>query len=93
MTIYSYSRLNCFKQCPKKYKFQYVDKIIVEVKENIELYLGKRVHETLKKLYQDHQYKKLNSLRQLLNFFYNNWSKNWNNSIMNVKENYNHEQD
>jgi len=91
MTIYSYSRLNCFKQCPKKYKFQYVDKIIVEVKENIELYLGKRVHETLKKLYQDLYYKKLNSLRQLLNFLYNKWSKNWNDSIKIVKEDYDHD--
>jgi len=69
-----------------KYKFQYIDKVKVEVKENIELFLGKRVHETLKKLYWDLWYNRLNSLRQLLNFLYNNWSKNWNNSIKIVKE-------
>jgi len=90
MTFFSYSRLKCFNQCPQKYKFQYIDKVKVEVKENIELFLGKRVHETLKKLYQDLYYKKLNSLRQLLNFLYNKWSKNWNDSIKIVKEDYDH---
>jgi len=91
MTCFSYSRLKCFSQCPMRYKFQYIDKVKVEVKENIELFLGKRVHETLKKLYQDLYYKKLNSLRQLLNFLYNNWSKNWNDSIKIVKEDHDHD--
>jgi len=45
----------------------------------------------LKKLYQDLYYKKLNSLRQLLNFLYNKWSKNWNDSIKIVNEGYNHD--
>jgi CRISPR/Cas system-associated exonuclease Cas4 (RecB family) len=74
-----------------KYKFQYIDKVKVEVKENVELFLGRRVHETLKKLYQDLYYKKLNSLRQLLNFLYNNWFKNWNDSIKIVKGDYDHD--
>ena len=86
MTFYSYSRLKCFEQCPQKYKFQYIDKIKVEVKENIELFLGKRVHETLKKLYQDLQYQKLNTLEELLDFLHENWSKYWDNSIRVVKE-------
>ena len=88
MTFYSYSRLNCFKQCPQKYKFQYIDKVKVEVKKNIELFLGKRVHETLKKLYQDLVYHRLNSLSELLDFLHNNWSENWNDTIRIVKEEY-----
>lgn len=48
MTLYSYSRLRCYEQCPQKYKFQYIDKIKIEAKESIELFLGKRVHKTLK---------------------------------------------
>ena len=91
MTFYSYSRLNCFKQCPQRYKLKYIDKVKVELKETIELYLGKRVHETLKKLYLDLQYNKLNSLRTLLNFLYKNWSKNWKDSIKIVKEDCNHD--
>ena len=88
MTIYSYSCLKCFEQCPKKYKFQYIDKIKVEVKESIELFLGKRTHKTLKKLYQDLMYQKENTLGVLLSFLRDEWSKNWNESIMIVKEGY-----
>jgi putative RecB family exonuclease len=58
MTIYSHSRLSCYEQCPRKYKLQYIDRIKIEVKETIELFLGKRVHETLKKLYHDLRYQK-----------------------------------
>ena len=89
MTFYSYSRLNCYKNCPRKYKFRYIDKIKVEVRENIELFLGKRVHETLKKLYQDLWYKRLIPLEKLLEFVNNNWSKNWDESIRIAKEGYN----
>jgi putative RecB family exonuclease len=88
MTFYSYSRLKCFKQCPKKYKFQYIDKIKIEFEENIELFLGKRIHETLKKLYQDLWYKRLNSLKQLLDFLHCDWDNNWNDSIKIVKKSY-----
>ena len=88
MTVYSYSRLKCYKQCLRKYKFQYIDNIKVETKENIELFLGKRVHETLKNLYQDLWYKKLNTLKELLNFLHNDWDKNWNDLIRIVKEGY-----
>jgi len=89
MTIYSHSRLKCYEQCPKKYKFQYIDEIKIEVKESIELFLGKRVHETLKKLYQDLQHQKLNTLEELLDFLHDRWTMNWNNSIMIVKKEYN----
>jgi len=49
MTMYSHSKLRSYEQCPQKYKFQYIDKIKVEVKESIELFLGRRTHKTLKK--------------------------------------------
>jgi len=88
MTIYSHSRLRCYEQCPRKYKFQYIDKVKTEVKEGVELFLGKRVHETLKKLYRDLQYRKLNSLGGLLDFLHDRWAKNWNDSIVIVNEEY-----
>ena len=50
MNIYSHSKLKCYEQCPQKFKLQYIDKIRIEFKESIELFLGKRVHETLKKV-------------------------------------------
>lgn len=88
MMIYSYSRLKCFEQCPQKYKFQYIDKIKIEAKESIELFLGKRVHKTLKKLYQDLMHQKENALEDLLGFLREEWNKNWNDSIRVVKEGY-----
>lgn len=86
MTIYSHSRLSCYEQCPQKYKFQYIDKIKIEAKENIELFLGRRVHKTLKKLYQDLMYQKEDTLGYLLGFLRDEWATNWNNSITIVKE-------
>ena len=88
MTIYSHSKLSCFEQCQRKYKFQYIDKIRIEIRESIELFLGKRVYETLKKLYNDLQYKKKNNLEDLLVFLCNQWGRNWNNSIVIVKKQY-----
>lgn len=75
MMIYSHSRLSCYEQCPKKYKLQYVDRIKTEVKENIELFLGKMVHKTLKKLYQDLMYQKENTLGELLSFLRDDWMR------------------
>lgn len=43
---YSYSRVDCFDQCPLKYKMRYLDKIIVEqdVAEDNALILGTAMH-------------------------------------------------
>ena len=86
MNIYSYSKLKCYEQCQQKFKLQYIDKVKIEVKENIELFLGKRVHETLKKLYNDLQYQKENTLEEILDFLHDRWQKNWNDSIVIVKK-------
>ena len=91
MTIYSYSKLKCYRQCPRKYKFRYIDKIRTEIKENVELFLGKRVHETLKKLYRDLWYQKTNTLNNLLDFLCNKWHSKWNESIVIVKKRYTQE--
>ncbi len=91
MAIYSYSRLNCYEQCPRKYKFQYIDKIKTEMKETIELFLGKRVHETLRKLYWDMWHQKMNSLGELLFFLREEWLNNWDESIVIVKKEYSRE--
>ena len=50
--------------------------------------MGKRVHETLKKLYQDLRYQKMNTLEELLFFLQNEWSKKWNNGIVVLGQKY-----
>lgn len=53
MTVYSHTQLKTFEQCPLKYRFKHLDGIETVV-ESIETFLGKRVHEALKCLYEKH---------------------------------------
>lgn len=88
MKVYSHSRLSCYEQCPNKFKLKYIDKVKPEVEQSVEAFLGSRVHETLEKLYQDLQFKKMNTLEDLLDFLRNEWQKNWSDDIVIVKEEY-----
>ena len=87
MTAYSHSKIGTFLQCKQKYKFQYVDKIKSDI-ETIEIFLGKRVHETLEKLYKDLQFEKVNTKEELLAHFEANWGNNWHDKVIIVKEEY-----
>jgi len=91
MIIHSYSRISCFEQCPLKFKFKYVDKVKIEVEETVEAFLGSRVHETLEKLYYDLKFEKLNSIRELINYYNSEWEKNWNDNILIVRDEYDKE--
>jgi putative RecB family exonuclease len=91
MTVYSHSRLSCFEQCPYRYKLNYIDKVETEIEESVEAFLGLRVHEALEKLYRDLQYQKKNSLDDILAFLNDEWEKNWDDSIVIVKKDYNQE--
>ena len=86
--MYSHSRLSCYEECPQKYKLKYVDRVETEIEQSIEAFLGSRVHETLEKLYRDLGYRKVNTLEELLEFFHDEWKKNWDDSIVIVKEEY-----
>ena len=88
MTVYSHSRLSCFEQCAYKYKLQYIDKVETELLQSIEAFLGSCVHEVLEKLYSDLRYEKQNSLDDLIAFLHEIWKKNWDDSIIIVKEEY-----
>ena len=88
MVVYSHSRLSCYEQCPRKYKLQYIDKVETEIEESVEAFLGSRVHEVLEKLYRDLMHQKENSLEDLIDFLHEEWDKNWDDSIIIVKEEY-----
>jgi putative RecB family exonuclease len=88
MTVYSHSRLSCFEQCPMKFKLKYIDKVQTEVQESIEAFLGKRVHETLEKLYMDLKFQKIPTLNQLLAYYLEIWKKHWNSSIIITRKDY-----
>jgi len=88
MTVYSHSRLSTFEQCPYKYKLQYIDKVETEIPESIEAFLGSCVHKVLEKLYRDLKYQKHNSLEDLIKYLHEIWEKDWEDSILIVKEDY-----
>lgn len=87
MVLYSHSKLSTFEQCPYKYKLKYIDKIKKDEKEFIELFLGKRVHDTLEKLYCDLKHQKETSMDDLLLFFDELWDERWHDGII-IKKQY-----
>lgn len=85
MPIYSDSRLSMYEECPFKYKLCYRDNIKRDI-EGVEGFLGSRVHETLKKCYDDLRLTRANSLSDLLAYYNKIWQENWNDSIIIVKQ-------
>jgi putative RecB family exonuclease len=83
--MYSNSRIETFEQCPRKYKFRYIDNLRMST-EGIEAFVGKRVHEALEKLYRDLKLTKLNSLEEILAFYEAEWEKNWHASVLITRE-------
>lgn len=91
MSIFSHSRLDAFKKCPLLYKFSYIDKIKVEVKDTIETFLGSRVHEALEKLYNDIRYERFLSQNELISYYHEVWDENWVDTVKIAREDYSEE--
>jgi putative RecB family exonuclease len=83
MPTYSHSQLSTYETCPHQYKLAYIDKIKVET-EGIEAFMGSRVHEALEKLYRDLKVTKLNTLEEILDYYRQNWEKNWNEEMIQI---------
>jgi putative RecB family exonuclease len=86
MATYSHSRVSTFENCPYQYKLRYVDRVEPDIPETIELFMGKRVHETLEKLYKDKKFKKLVSKATLLKFYKDEWDRQISPDVLVVKE-------
>jgi len=84
-TIYSHSRLSTFEQCPLKFKYRYIDKIIPEIEQTIEIHLGKTVHDTLEWLYTQVQNKKLPTIDQTIVYYADKWQEKYTPEIVIVK--------
>ena len=52
MVVYSFSQINLYNQCPKKYQFRYIDWLEREFETSPDLILGTCVHWALERLYQ-----------------------------------------
>lgn len=91
MATYSHSKISTFENCPYQYKLAYIEKPEIEVAETIETFLGKKVHETLEKLYKDKKFKKKISKAILLKFYRDKWNKEFSDNILVVKKELNAE--
>lgn len=88
MVMYSYSKINSFIFCPLKFKFSYIDKEEKDFETSIESHLGTTVHHTLEKLYKDLQHGKLNTKKELLDFYTKEWHKEFKQKTKIVREEY-----
>jgi putative RecB family exonuclease len=85
MRVYSHSKLGTFEQCPLKYKFRYIDKIIPEIEKSIEAHLGDVVHSTLEWLYRQVYYGKIPPLDEVIIYYIKNWEEKYKPEIIIVK--------
>jgi putative RecB family exonuclease len=85
VTDYSHSRLSAFEDCPRKFRYRYVDEIKVD-SEGVEAFMGKRVHEILERLYHHvARHGRPPSLSQVLERFRQDWARAWHEKVMIVR--------
>jgi len=84
--FYSYSKINTFEQCPKKFQFKYIDKITPLIEKSIEAHLGSCVHATLEWLYIGVKEKKIPSVEELIQYYSDQWEKDYTENILIVNE-------
>ncbi|MEK6823972.1 MAG: PD-(D/E)XK nuclease family protein [Nanoarchaeota archaeon] len=87
MTIYSHSRLSTFEQCPKKFKYKYLDKLKPEIEKTIETHLGSAVHKTLEWIYKS--VKEMNKdpkIDDIIIQYTEEWQKEFSENILIVKK-------
>ena len=86
--LYSHSRIETFVKCPLKFRFRYIDKEEGPLEKGIEAFLGTMVHDAMEKLYTDLKFQKEVSLEALLDYFREQWKRNWNDGIVIVRKDY-----
>jgi RecB family exonuclease len=75
MKAYSHSSLSTFEQCPRKYKFRYIEKFDIGDRQSVEGFRGKIVHEALQRLYELKMDGKIWSEEDLLSYYDKNWDQ------------------
>jgi putative RecB family exonuclease len=87
---FSPSKLGMYKECPRRYRYRYVDKIKSEA-QSVEAFLGSRVHEALEELYSGVVHARLMSLEDLVRFYERRWDSEWSEAIFLRNQHYSRE--
>ena len=72
---WSNSRLNTYQNCPKQYKFKYIESGNTEEFLSISIIVGSVFHNVIEKMYKDFYLKGIIPLNEILNYFENEWEK------------------
>jgi RecB family exonuclease len=86
LSSYSHNSLHTFEECPRRFKFTYIEKIEVPERVTADLYLGNAVHRALARLYEMVQNGVTVSLDDLLTYYRAEWEKPERNQIVVTKE-------
>ncbi len=88
MKQFSHSKLQVYERCPLQYKYKYLDRLKpAEESTTIEAFMGGLVHDTMEFLYKGIIKTKITTLEKLLEFYEQNWKKDWEDTIaINNKE-------
>ena len=82
MSLWSHSRLEMFRQCPRKYFYRYVKKVkLPEEPESIEQFVGTRAHSALEWLYGEAQHGNVPSAEALVEQLRKDWDAEWHDAI------------
>lgn len=82
MPTWSHSRIETFRQCPRKYFYRYVKRVkLPEEPESIEQFVGSRAHDALEWLYAEVQRGPAPSAEELLARLRADWDAQWHDAI------------
>lgn len=87
MPTYSPSKLSCYEKCPLQYQYHYIDKIKVERVEGVEAFMGSMIHFALEELYSNVKLQKILTVEEVIDFYNNEWNKEWHDEIYIAKKN------
>jgi PD-(D/E)XK nuclease superfamily len=83
MATYSYSKLETFKNCPRKFYYRYVAKLpLAEEPEFIAPFLGSRVHDALEQIYARVSQGIVPSEIETLDFYRRRWTAEWTDDVV-----------
>ena len=75
-TKFSPSKLSTYQDCPRRYRYRYVDRIKREA-QSIEAFVGSCVHKAFEELYRGLMHAKKMSLEEVLAAFEAEWRATW----------------
>jgi putative RecB family exonuclease len=84
---FSPSKLDTYRDCPRRYRFRYVDGIRRRV-ETVETLLGSCVHKALEELYAGLIHGREYTLEETLAVFDREWAAGWSETVVNRRQQY-----